>query len=124
MPQLIDLPTYQDSRGVLTVIEAELNFSIARVFFIYGVSDQRGGHGHIRNKLGLVCIQGHVHVEGQTPTDDFSQLLDNPAVCLLLAPEDWHRMNFSKDAILLVCASEPYAKDDYFYEPYRKNTSY
>jgi hypothetical protein len=37
-----------------------------------------------------------------------------------LYPEDYHSMHsFSKDAVLLVLASEYYDSNDYIYEPYR-----
>lgn len=119
MPLLINIPTHKDSRGSLSVIEDELGYTIKRVFFIYQVSAPRGGHGHKKTRLALTCLSGRVLVEGQTPTTNFAQILDNPSKCLLLAPEDWHTMSFSDNGILFVCASEKYSKDDYFYEPYR-----
>jgi hypothetical protein len=41
-------------------------------------------------------------------------VLNNPTLCLILNPEDWHTMyDFSKDAILLVLASEYFDPNDY-----------
>ena len=41
-------------------------------------------------------------------------LLDNPEKCLILYPEDWHKMyHFSPDAVLMVLASEFYSETDY-----------
>ena len=47
MAHIIDLKTYCDKRGNLTVIEKVLPFAIKRIFYIYGVDDSvRGGHRH------------------------------------------------------------------------------
>ncbi|RYD81166.1 MAG: hypothetical protein EOP53_07070 [Sphingobacteriales bacterium] len=48
-------------------------------------------------------------------------VLDQPNKCLIIAPEDWHTMNnFSKDAILMVLASEYFDQNDYIFQPYEK----
>ena len=39
MAELIDLKTYTDQRGNLTVIEKVIPFDIKRIFYIYGVDD-------------------------------------------------------------------------------------
>ncbi|HNY11348.1 MAG TPA: FdtA/QdtA family cupin domain-containing protein, partial [Candidatus Wallbacteria bacterium] len=45
--------------------------------------------------------------------------LDSPQKCLILKPCDWHTMKgFSKDAVLLVLASEYYDRQDYISEGY------
>ena len=47
MARLIDLKTFTDTRGNLTVIEKVIPFDIKRIFYIYGVDDsRRGGHRH------------------------------------------------------------------------------
>ena len=49
--------------------------------------------------------------------------LNRPSKCLLIEPEDWHKMaHFSKDAILMVLASEYYDESDYIYERGCMNT--
>ena len=46
-------------------------------------------------------------------------LLDSHEKCLVLFPEDWHKMfDFSEDAVLLVLASELFNVEDYIYEKY------
>ena len=47
MANLIDLKTFTDERGNLTVIEKTIPFDIKRIFYIYGVENSaRGGHRH------------------------------------------------------------------------------
>jgi dTDP-4-dehydrorhamnose 3,5-epimerase-like enzyme len=120
MAELIDLKTFTDMRGNLTVIEKVLPFDIKRIFYIYGVDDSvRGGHRHHKTVQAAICIQGSctIHCDNGKATSDF--VLDSPHKCLLLKPEDWHTMShFSSDAILMVLASEFYEYTDYIYEPY------
>jgi WxcM-like, C-terminal len=47
MAHLINLKTFCDQRGNLTVIEKIIPFDIKRIFYIYGVdSSVRGKHRH------------------------------------------------------------------------------
>lgn len=59
MAHLIDLKTFTDKRGNLTVIEKVLPFDIKRVFYIYGVDNSmRGGHRHHKTIQAAICIKG------------------------------------------------------------------
>ena len=50
-------------------------------------------------------------------TEIFS--LKNPSQCLILVQNDWHEMfEFSKNAILMVLASEYFDEGDYIFERY------
>ena len=120
MAQLIDLKTFTDKRGNLTVIEKIIPFDIKRIFYIYGVDKSvRGGHRHKKTIQAAICIQGGCRInndDGQLQTV-FS--LNKPNQCLILEPRDWHTMdNFTENAILMVLASEYFDADDYIFEPY------
>lgn len=125
MSKIIDLQTYTDTRGNLTVVEKVLPFEIKRVFYIYGVDDSvRGFHRHKKTIQAAIAIKGNCRIICQKgdslPIDEF--LLDLPSKCLIIDPVDYHWMdNFSEDCILMVFASEYYDKDDYIFEPYQKN---
>lgn len=120
MPKLIDLKTFTDSRGNLTVIEKTIPFDIKRIFYIYGVDNSiRGGHRHKTTIQAAICLQGRctIFVDNNIEKNEF--VLDKPFKCLIIFPEDWHKMyNFSKDAILMVLASEFYTAEDYIYDEY------
>ncbi len=122
MAQLIDLKTHTDARGNLTVVEKVLPFDIKRVFYIYGVDDsKRGGHRHHKTIQAAVCIQGACKIFNDNGKEENTFELNNPSKCLILQPEDWHTMyDFSKDAILMVFASEFFEAADYIFEPYKK----
>ena len=120
MAKLINLPTFSDPRGQLTVFEKNIPFQIKRVFFIHDVTATRGGHGHKNTQMALVALSGSITVSGQTPSADFEFTLSHPSQCLVLSPEDWHEMHsFSENASLVVLASHEYDKDDYFTQRYR-----
>ncbi|MCB9335179.1 MAG: FdtA/QdtA family cupin domain-containing protein [Flavobacteriales bacterium] len=120
MAHIIDLKTFTDSRGNLTVIEKVIPFDIKRVFYIYGVDDSvRGGHRHHQTIQAAICIQGSCIISNDNNAKKEEFILDAPNKCLILNPEDWHQMHhFTKDAILMVFASEYYDEKDYIFEPY------
>lgn len=121
MAKIIDLKTYTDERGNLTVVEKVLPFDIRRVFYIYGVDkSQRGGHRHHETWQAAVCITGSCKIYNDNGANENEFVLDSPSKCLLLEPADWHKMyDFSEDAILMVFASEYYNEKDYIFEPYK-----
>jgi len=120
MANLIDLETHTDKRGNLTVIEKVLPFNIKRIFYIYRVDDSiRGGHRHHKTIQAAICIQGSCIINSNNGSENQFFLLDSPSKCLIIQPEDWHTMhNFTKDAILMVLASENYEYNDYIFESY------
>lgn len=120
MAKLIDLKTFTDKRGNLTVIEKSIPFDIKRIFYIYGVDEsRRGGHRHHKTIQAAICIQGSCHIYNDNGSEQQEFVLDKPEKCLILEPEDWHEMfNFTEDAILMVLASEYYDDKDYIFDRY------
>lgn len=120
MPELLNLKTFTDSRGNLTVIEKVIPFDIKRIFYIYGVDDsRRGGHRHHKTVQAAVCIKGRCTIYCHNGKNETVYELDSPDKCLILFEKDWHTMyNFSEDAILMVFASEYFDEKDYIFEPY------
>ncbi len=120
MAYIIDLKTFTDKRGNLTVIEKVIPFDIKRVFYIYGVDDsKRGGHRHHKTIQAAICIKGSCTIYSNDGKNETDFELNQPNKCLILQPEDYHTMfNFSPDAILMVFASEYFDAADYIHEPY------
>jgi dTDP-4-dehydrorhamnose 3,5-epimerase-like enzyme len=120
MAKLIDLRTFTDERGNLTVIEKVLSFDIKRIFYIYGVdSSVRGGHRHHKTYQAAVCLKGSCVISSNDGLHKEVFVLDHPSKCVLLEPKDWHQMHdFTPDAILMVIASEYFDPADYIYENY------
>jgi len=119
MAQLIEVPTFGDHRGLLSVVENVLPFEIKRFYYIYDVTCKRGGHRHKKNRQALICVGGSCHIYVRNGKEETTFLLDKPYKCLLLDSQDWHTMDlFSSGSILLVFASEYYDVDDYIDEAY------
>lgn len=120
MARLIDLKTFTDARGNLTVVEKVIPFDIRRIFYIYGVDDSvRGGHRHHKTIQAAICLKGSCTIWNHDGKQTTEFVLDQPSQCLVLEPRDWHKMyKFSTDAILMVLASEYFDPADYIYEPY------
>jgi dTDP-4-dehydrorhamnose 3,5-epimerase-like enzyme len=121
MARILDLKTFTDQRGNLTVIENVLPFEIKRIFYIYGVDDStRGGHRHRKTHQAAIALKGSCTVTNNDGSKQEIFVLDHPAKCLLLEPKDWHQMqDFTPETILMVLASEYFDPGDYIYENYR-----
>ena len=120
MAKLIQLKSFSDERGNLTVTENQIPFEIKRIFYIYGIDNSvRGGHRHKTTKQAAICLHGSCVVSNNDGKNKEDFLLDHPKKCLLLETNDWHTMhNFTPDAVLLVLASTPFDPTDYIYEAY------
>jgi dTDP-4-dehydrorhamnose 3,5-epimerase-like enzyme len=120
MAHLLDLQTFTDKRGNLTVIEKVIPFDIKRIFYIYGVDDSiRGGHRHVKTVQAAICLKGSCIISNNNNEKEEEFVLDSRDKCLILETKDWHQMHgFTEDAILMVLASEFYTPGDYIYEEY------
>ena len=121
MASLINLKTFTDSRGNLTVIEKVVPFDIKRIFYIYGVDDsERGGHRHYATRQAAICLRGSCTIYNDNGSEESSVVLNSPDQCLIIEPEDFHTMHsFSEDAMLMVLASEHFEATDYIHTPYQ-----
>jgi len=120
MAYLIDLPTFKDSRGNLTVVEKLLPFEIKRFYYIYDVTNRRGGHRHKKTIQALICLGGSCEIYLNNGIKEEIVILDTPNKCLIVETKDWHTMDkFTQSSILLVFSSEFYDRNDYIDEEYK-----
>ncbi len=120
---LLNLPTFDDARGSLTVLESALPFPVVRTYWIYGADGQtRGGHRHTYTRQALVAIASRVSVYINDGVTEETIVLDHPSQCLLVEPKDWHTMTFSDKAVLLVMSSHRYDRSEYIDTPYERTT--
>jgi len=122
MGKIIELKTFTDQRGSLTVLEKELPFQPKRIYYIYNCnSESRGGHRHKKTTQVLICVAGQCDIYWTNGKAEETVTLDLPNKGLIVYPEDWHTMSgFSPNAILLVMASELFDPDDYVDEGYEE----
>tara|TARA_A100001011_G_scaffold42597_1_gene40191 strand:- start:304 stop:672 length:369 start_codon:yes stop_codon:yes gene_type:complete len=112
--KILKIPTFEDERGFLTVMENTLPFEIKRIYWIYDADEQiRGGHRHKITKQALVAVSGTVDLKINDGNKETLCILDHPSKCLIVEPEDWHTMYFKNNAVLMVFASHEYDKSDY-----------
>jgi acetyltransferase-like isoleucine patch superfamily enzyme len=107
----------RDLRGSLTAGEfAALPFAPRRFFTVYDVPSEsvRGAHAHRECSQFVVCLAGSVSclVDDGTTRDEVH--LANPAIGLHIPPMIWGtQWRYTRDALMLVLASNPYDPDDY-----------
>lgn len=116
--KLYRMPSFADMRGSLSVgdFEGFLPFPAKRYFLVYGVPTQetRGEHAHKRCHQFLICVSGSVRVLADDGTRRIDVELSSPDQGIHLPPMIWGtQYKYSKDAVLLVFASEPYDSDEY-----------
>ncbi len=120
MAKLIEIPTFSDARGNLSVVDEIIPFEIKRVYYIYRAEGARGGHRHKKTIQGLIAVSGSCEIFVDNGQNSETINLKSPDKLLIVNPEDWHTMqNFSSDCVLLVLSSEHYDRNDYIDQPYR-----
>ena len=115
--ELLDIPTINDARGNLAVIEKDiLPYPIKRVYYVFDVpSDSfRGGHAHKEQLEFLIALSGSFTVTLDNGRSKKSFLLNKPNKGLLLPTGIWRELeDFSSGAICLVLSSGEFEEDDY-----------
>ena len=117
---IVNLHAIPSSKGNLVALQnpESLSFAIKRIYYIYGVNSKghrRGFHAHQKLEQVLICVSGSVKILVKTPEEEQVFLLDNPSKGLFVGKMIWREMfEFTKNAILIVLASEKYDEHDYF----------
>lgn len=116
---LIKIPLLvEGKRGNLSFCEVkgQIPFNIKRVYWIYNVSSKksRGGHAHRKTEQVLFCINGSVRIEVDDGINKDVFILAKPNIGIFLGKMVWHSMmDFKKNSVLLVLASEFFKEADY-----------
>lgn len=109
----IAIPSHGDERGVLTVIEGEIDipFRVERVYLLHHITADRGGHAHRETHQLVIALAGRCEMLLSDGVETRSYVLDDPTHGLLLGPMLFIRMQaISPDAGLVVLASTHYDK--------------
>ena len=131
LPRVLELEFVQhgDTRGQLIALESlseQVPFEVKRVYYIFDTTPGtvRGKHAHKVLKQVLICVSGACTIECEMPDGTKTEhRLDWPDRGLLIEGLVWRNMKeFSKDAVLLVLASEHYDEADYIrdYNQFKK----
>lgn len=116
--KVIALPKIHHPNGNLTLVQnhQEVQFDIARVYYIYDVPSgaDRGGHSHKECLSLLIAVSGSFDVVLCDGRSMRKFTLNRPDQALYIAPGIWRTLhNFSSAAVCLVIASHAYDANDY-----------
>jgi len=116
---LIDIATFTDERGAISVIDKELPFQVKRVFWLHHIQEgkDRGAHALLEGMEIMIAVHGSFVVDLDDGTEKISVLLDDPGKGLIIRSGVWFRTHsYKKEGVSLILASEAYARDRYTYD--------
>jgi len=112
------LPRAKDLRGSLCYGEVmrQVPFEVKRYFVVFDVPSEsvRGEHAHRKLHQFLVCISGQCHLVTDDGAERHEFVLDSLSKGVHIPPMVWGiQYKISREAILLVLASDYYDPADY-----------
>lgn len=116
---LVDIPTFTDERGAISVMDKELPFDVKRVFWLHHIKNgkDRGAHALLDSEEIMIAIHGSFVVDLDDTEVKTSILLDNPEKGLIIRPGVWFRTHsYNEEGVSLILASEEYSRDKYTYD--------
>lgn len=117
--KVIDIPTFTDERGAISVLDKELPFQVRRVFWLHHIKDgkDRGAHALLDSSEIMVAVHGSFVVDLDDTVNQTSIVLDSPDKGLMIRPGVWFRTHsYQDDGVSLILAEEEYARDKYTYD--------
>ena len=117
--KLVDIPTFIDERGSISVMDKDLPFDVKRVFWLHHIKHgkARGAHALLDSSEIMLAVHGSFVVDLDDTETKTSIVLDNPSKGLMICPGIWFRTHsYKEDGVSLILASEEYARDKYTYD--------
>ena len=116
--EIIKIPTIQDYRGNIAVIEkTAIPFAVKRVYYLYDIPGgiSRGGHGHKNLQQLIIALSGSFDLIVDDGNVKRTFHLSRPNIGVYLPQGLWRELNnFSSGSICFVLASDVYDENDYF----------
>jgi hypothetical protein len=106
--RFIDIPSQEDSRGILSSVEQlkDIPIEIKRIFYIHKVQKDRGGHANIDTDQILIPVMGSLKIKLFDKDSSKVFLLNDPRKGLFLPRLIYLEMfDFSENSVLLVLAN-------------------
>lgn len=114
----VSIPTICHESGMLSVIESgiDLPFEFRRVYFLHSLAEGaiRGGHAHRALHQLLFVPSGSLDLSLNDGNTSITLTMKDPTKGIWLKPPIWRDIDkCSKDATLIVLASDHYDESDY-----------
>lgn len=109
--RLMDLPSVNDSRGVLTSVESgiDIPFEIKRIFYMHHIVTDRGGHAHTDTDQVIIASYGSFRVDISDGTRSKKYVLDDAQKGLYVPRMIFVKLyEFSQGAVCTVLSSTHY----------------
>ena len=116
---LMNIPTFIDERGAISVMDKELPFDVKRIFWLHHICEgrDRGAHALLDSSEIMIAVNGSFVVDLDDTVNRKSILLDFPDKGLIIRPGIWFRTHsYKDDGVSLILAEEEYARDKYTYD--------
>ncbi len=116
---LVDIPTFIDERGAISVLDKELPFEVKRVFWLHHIQEgkDRGAHALLDSSEIMIAIHGSFVVDLDDTVTKTSIVLDDPSKGLIIKSGIWFRTHsYKEEGVSLILASEEYSRDKYTYD--------
>lgn len=116
---LINIATFTDERGAISVIDKELPFDVKRVFWLHHIQEEkdRGAHALLEGMEIMIAVYGSFMVDLDDGTEKTIVSLNDPSKGLIIRPGVWFRThNYKEDGVSLILADEEYSRDRYTYD--------
>ncbi len=115
----IKIPTHADERGNLSVVELKdyVSWPVRRVYYVTGVTKDRGGHAVRGEKKIYVCMEGSMTARIHDGEKWHEFVLQGPDDGILMEGMCWREFkDFSAGAVLTAISNMNYEKDKYIYD--------
>lgn len=116
---LVNVPTFTDERGAISVLDKELPFQVRRVFWLHHIMEgkDRGAHALRDSSEIMIAVHGSFAVDLDDTINKTSILLDDPSKGLIIRPGVWFRTHsYREDGVSLILAEDKYARNKYTYD--------
>lgn len=116
---IVDVPTFTDERGAISVMDKELPFHVRRIFWLHHIKEgkDRGSHALLDSSEIIVAVHGSFVIDLDDTENKVSVLLESPEKGLIIRPGVWFRTHsYKEDGVSLIIAEEEYSRDKYTYD--------
>ncbi len=115
----VKIPTHSDPRGKLSAVELKdyIDWIPKRVYYVTGVTLDRGGHAVRGEKKIYVAMEGTMTARIHDGKKWHEFEMNGPEDAIVMDGMCWREFkNFSKGAVLTAISNMNYEKDKYIYD--------